>query len=412
MEPQASEWKDFKQNWMAIIILMISFMPMVLGGYSVYALILMLPLMWTRGFLKFTENSVLCLIFGIIFGFTYRMHEDIPASIMVMYCLFPFVSYQSGQYIYKRFQNVNSFSLLLVILAVCMGAWTIVLCIRDYIDTGNIVNVTRSIGIDEDVWEKDAEAEGLGATNMGLLVSVLLGTVGVLLLRPRSFSDRLVRIITIVGAILGLYVTIHLLNRTGLIIIAISLFIAFLRPPVSPMKIGVAISVLLIIAASVFAIAQSSEVIQKALEGYAERNSVTGYGIESAGGRTDRWAAAFEQIPTIPFGASRLDFQNMNTYAHNLWLDCAIVGGWIPFVLLIVMTVRLARSMIKVMRMEAVSSFNRSYFLLYAVTMTMQSMVEPILQCSLPYFCLLLFFWGIINDLSYSNLTCDYGEEE
>lgn len=404
---------DLIGNGIAIFILMLGFMPMMLGDYAVYALVLMLPLMWAHGFLKFTENSVICLVFGLFFGFAYRMHEDIPLSSLVMYCLFPFVAYQSGQYMFKRFKSTDSFLVLFAVLTVCMALHAIILCTQDYLETGNIVNVTRTIGFDEDVWDKDAEAEGLGATNMGVLVSILLGTFGIILVRAYSGAESIVKIIAVAGGILGLYVTVHLLNRTGLIIIVLSVMVGFTRPPLSAVKVGIGLLTVTIICSLLFLILRNSELLQMAMDGYADRNSVVGYGIGSAGGRTDRWAAALAQIPMTPFGSAKLEFPGETSYAHNMWLDTFIIGGWIPGVLLIVMTVRYLKRFYKVIRYKVLDRFQTTYVLLVGSVMIIQSMVEPILQSNFPYFCLLLFFWAFVNDLSYSDIAEKaYGERK
>lgn len=404
MTEKTSIYTDIKNNLPAVFILMVGFMPGMLNDYAVYLLVLMLPLMWCYGFLKFTENSVMCLTFGVVFALAYKSHTDIPLSVFVMYLLFPFISYQSGQFIFKRFRSVDSFSILFIILAVCIGFYTIFLCIKDFFDTGQIVNVTRSIGIDEDVWEKDAEAIGIGATNMGVYVSLLLGIFGLVCVKADNSSERIVRTLAVFGAVLGFYVTIHLLNRTGLLLMMISVLIGFTRPPLSAAKIGVGLLVILVAASLLSIVVQSNEIVQKAIEGYAARNDVVGYGIASAGGRTDRWAAAFEQIPTIPLGAPQLDFPGIATYAHNLFLDTFIIGGWASGILMIIMMARFIMNSVAVLTKSRLNRFTKAFFLMIVVVMILQCMVEPILQSSFPYFCLLLFFWAFINDLSHSDI--------
>lgn len=401
MEQQPTVLNDFKQNWDAILVLMISFMPFMLGGYSAYLLILMLPVMWCRGFLVFTENAVICLAFGMVFSALTYINMEMSPSGIVMYALFPFIAYESGMYIFKRFKNIDSFSLLMAILIVCMSVFAVIMCVKDYFETGNIINFTRAIGINEDEWDPDAEAQGISATGLGTLVSLVLGTAGMLLVKSDSKIDGRIKIMLAVAAVLGLYVTIHVLNRAGFIYIVVGVIIAFFRPPVSSIKIGMGMMIIILAGLALFAVAQSSEVVQKAIEGYAERNNVVGYGMESMGGRTDRWAAALEQIPHTPLGAKELDFTDDGKYAHNMWLDCAINGGWLSLALLLTITFRFVMRFLKVFRLKKISNFNRSFYMLILATLILQCMVEPILLSVLPYFLLWIFFWAYINNVSY-----------
>ena len=402
MKEKATVWADYKNNIIIILILLLGFSPFLWQQYLTYFLCLIIPFVFTRGFFKFGENSLLVLMFGLSYGFTYKMNCDIENYEFIASTLFPISVYQGGMYIYKRFQNLSSAVLLLVLISMTIGLWAIGMCIGDYLQTGNIVNVSRSIGIDEDVWEKDAEAQGITATGMGVLVSLLFGTVGIVMVQAETKMDKLIRLLVGIGAIFALYVTVHLLNRTGLVVAFVSFMIGFFRPPVSSKKIGLALILLLLLCGLLAAVFYSSELVQKAIEGYSERNDVVGYGVGSMGGRTDRWAAAIEQIASTPFGSAVLDFPGAAAYAHNMWLDCAIVGGWFPAVILLVMTFRFIGNLITVMKMKTISNFNRSYLLLFSFAVLIQSAVEPILQSNIVYFCSFILLWAIVDGLAHS----------
>lgn len=153
---------------------------------------------------------------------------------------------------------------------------------------------------------------------------------------------------------------------------------------------------LLTISALIIFFTVSIEYTSKAIDifsYYQDRIEDENVGIGSAGGRSEKWMNSLILIVTHPMGWGI----EINGYSHNLWLDTARNGGFISLLFLIIITYRVARSIITLISKNSsditfkttISCLSVSYLLLFSV--------EPILDGFVYVFASFCCLWGIIQ---------------
>ncbi|WP_147321463.1 MULTISPECIES: O-antigen ligase [unclassified Arenibacter] len=122
--------------------------------------------------------------------------------------------------------------------------------------------------------------------------------------------------------------------------------------------------------------------------------------VTSGGGRTERWIKSFEYLFTHPLGWEAKEFG----YSHNMWLDVLRAGGIIPFILLIIHSIK---SFFQIKRTITISKANillNGQILFYAIAFFLLFMVEPIFDGLFSSFVVFCLYKGIVNKY-YTNLS-------
>lgn len=113
----------------------------------------------------------------------------------------------------------------------------------------------------------------------------------------------------------------------------------------------------------------------------------------SAGGRTELWIQALQNLFTHPLG-----WQGSHVrFAHNLWLDVARYAGLIPFFLLLIFTVRSLRNTYKAVRKAQGELLLNTTMLIFTLASMLIFFVEPIMEGLFYLFTVYCVFQGMIN---------------
>ena len=126
------------------------------------------------------------------------------------------------------------------------------------------------------------------------------------------------------------------------------------------------------------------------MEAYNTREQVEGGSLIDFGNRGWRWIDSIQRIITDPFGWSGKTTYN---YAHNLWLDVAMLCGIIPFTFLVLATMRSVRLLISLKSLKK-DPIVASMIALY-VCFFLTSFVEPVMIGFDVYFYLFCMLWGM-----------------
>ncbi|MFS4492256.1 O-antigen ligase family protein [Maribacter sp. 2308TA10-17] len=115
--------------------------------------------------------------------------------------------------------------------------------------------------------------------------------------------------------------------------------------------------------------------------------------VASAGGRSQRWEKAIENIFTKPMGWSKNEFG----FAHNLWLDVAMVGGVMPMIFLFFFCVKSFFQVKKTIKLLPDQISFNALVLTYAISFFLVFFVEPIMIGYFRLFSVFCIFIGILN---------------
>lgn len=385
--------QDFRSTWFICLILIVGMLPLWMGGYCMYVMIALLPicLLYYR---KIDGTCLLVIIFSVLYTFFKYINGHIytPSS-LIFDLIFPFIMYQAGAYLVKRQRSPKSAILLLCLMAIALALPAILDNIKDAITTGQLINVSREI-------LSDTGEVTRSATGYGIMLAIMDGCLGIALLKPSNRFDFRLKIMIAIISVLALFATIHLLNRTGLVIAAISIICVVFLPPYSFKKsVYTFVSLIIVLGAAIYFLGDSVFLLD-AVNEYEARNSGGG-SVSSYGGRSELWSAAINQLFTEPFGNCKGVYINGRyRYAHNLWLDTGAYAGIFPLLALIWITVIYFRSIIRMYRLRYFNRFEKNTLVLIAVALFLQMNTEPIMQGVPQFFWYFIFFISIISTLN------------
>ena len=255
--------------------------------------------------------------FGILTGF-------MTITKLIGLCLPMVLFYIFGKFIVMRVGKPVHIIVLLTVMLICYQLDVYYSFFNSLFTDGFTISDTRIFYLGGD------ETRALTATLVGLNISVsMVGLSSSIILKgyPK------LRLMYLVLFLMAIFTTIYLLNRTGLVIALICTMAVLLYFYQKNRKALIAIvSGLALI---IFMAFHFGWVDSEIIMAYGERN----VDIQTAGLRTMKWTEAFRELFAHPFGWADPESDTIY-YAHNMWLDIAQVTGVLPFLALLILSVK------------------------------------------------------------------------
>jgi hypothetical protein len=326
-----------KERLLLLLLLLILFCVHKTGMVTMLALwcmmfIIMIPLKYCNGRLLISL-VVFTFLYGSIGVFTGFMTVNKLVSLCLPLVLF----YGFGKFIVSRLQHPICLLLLLAILLMSYQFEIFITFLNGLISEGFTINSSREFYLRGDY------SRALSATLAGLNVSVsMVGLSAFFILKGNSK----LRILYLLMFFIAISTTVYLLNRTGLVIAVLSTFVVLSYFYYNNRK---ALIIILMSVGLIFFFAYNGWGIDiDILMAYEERN----FDIQTAGQRTMKWTEAFNLLMQHPFGWSE-NVLETQYYAHNMWLDIARVTGLMPFIALLVVTIKAAFIQLRLLKIHA-----------------------------------------------------------
>lgn len=393
MSRQNTILSDFRRTKSVSLILIVGMLPLLAGGYCMYILFAHLPVV----LLKEIKCNGLCLLV-ILFSFLYAStqflngHNYTPSA-LIFDLLFPFIMFQTGQYIVRKQNCPESALLLLILMAAALAIPAIFQNISDAAISGELINARRIIF-------NDSGDITRSATGYGMMLAIMNGSIGLLLVSTHNRFDARLKIMLVCLSVAALFSTIHLLNRTGLVLGLVSLIAIALLPPHTFKKNMYVLFVLLLSFGIAANFLQGSDFLLDAMKFYEERDMGSGT-TASYGGRTERWTAGLLQLFTQPLGNDKGVFLDGHyTYAHNMWIDAGIHGGLLCFIILLVIGVFFILNVYRSYKSKYLTSFEKDLLVLFSLSMFLQLNTEPVIEGVPQFFWYFIFFTSVIVSLN------------
>lgn len=337
---------------------------------------------------KFDKNALLVFSFALLYGIIpYIMGYTDAKNIICSFV--PPVFYILGRYIVRVVDSTKTLIYVIVGILFFFAINTYILCLWDIISTGQLVNVTRSMSR----YMGSEDSDVMAATGYGINIS--LGLIG-LSFFLRASKKYLYHYLLLALFFLSLLVTVHLVNRTGIVVsIILTFFILFLSFQ-SHNRVLLILSILIGVIGLYFLVSKS-DAVSEIVEAYQMRESVEeSSGLLNTGSRSWRWIDGLERLFTEPLGYAN---KYKDYYVHNMWLDVSRLSGIIPFLLVLSITIKMARCTWRTMRKWQTEL---SYIMLaLCLCCCLVFFVEPVLEGCTIYFYLFCMFWGI--SVEYKN---------
>lgn len=313
----------------------------------------------------------ICFIFiGVINGCVDSLSTAIAYYIptIFFYCL--------GKYIIDKIDFKYQICSILIIIIALYSLELYTSIVGSILSTGSILNTSRLFYFGGD------ESRQLTATLVGLGAS--LGFIGLPMFIIYKDS-KLVRLSFLILFLFSLIITIHLINRTGLVVCILSLLVTLIyyyRSNTAQLLFIIILSVIVY-----YILLKLGAINQEILDAYASRNEVD---LVSGGGRFQKWVYALKQLFVSPFGWAENAGKTVD-YVHNMWLDIAKVVGIIPFITLVCCTISSFKVLLKLMKAQ--KDIVVAMLLSLNVCFFISCFVEPVYGGL--HFFLYVMLWGI-----------------
>lgn len=319
--------------------------------------------------------SISYTFFSYFNGFTY------DASAIALYLFAPTAFYIIGKRITNHSETTFQLSFMWLIIIIMYTADIFRAILVSILMKGELVNSSRLLYL-----EASSNSFLLSATQAGL--SICVGLVGLPMFLIET--KKPVKYLYLTVFFLSILSTVHLVNRTGLILTIANL--VFLLSLYFRKKIVYFIFLLGLIFVSLIILINQTTLFSEISKSYNAR----GQEKNIMGGRSDRWLNALDQLLSSPFGWAS---DGISYNVHNMWLDIARNAGWIPCSIILYFS---CSTIIKSFLL-AKHNYSPIYYLLLglSITLFLAYFVEPVSGGTfLMMYCLL---WGTINELYRSS---------
>lgn len=336
---------------------------------------------------KYWDNTaILLVLFSLFYSMMVIMTNQYGSGfLLISYLIAPVAFYRLGKWMMSYFYEERTRQGVLLIILVCYLLSLIVMTFKDIALVG-IVNVTRALLGDVN------DGDGLAATLYGLMASLGIGCIAALFTKGQNIWLRLCYILL---SALSVLVVIHLVNRTGLVILVICIIIPFIIS--TKMNVSKLLTTLIFLTVLSFVIVNTGVINEEIIDAYQQREMDSSSDATQLGGRSAIWADALMKLVSHPLGWSRVH------YAHNMWLDIARVGGWLALLLFMIPTITWCKNLLRIARKEITP------FLLIIISlncaMFISCFVEPVIDGSILFFSLFMMIWGCTSNLSKENIA-------
>ena len=395
-----SVWKAMKADNLLLFCLFISVTQLFLHWHEIFFAIPLFFLVAVNKQSKQCRNTVAWLIvFSVLFLFGHYLHAGIESRTLFLIYLFPPIYYMAGSYLGRKYKTNEPVLVFVLFMVVVMYA---------AYDLGFVVHSVFSGGgiLKERLILDQNGNETRTATGYAILMSVLIAGLSLIISPKQQDTNKWVRIIGVFLGFLALYGMMTIVTRTSLfeavLVLVFSVYMFIFERNKGKKKKGGMLAFLLAIAA-LAAIAfyvfehTSLKTIIDIFNAFEARNT-EGSQLSDAGGRTRFWLMGINDLLTHPLGTPTGRISS-GTYCHNMWLDIGVTAGWIPLLIVLVISIKNIRNCVRLVKDQSYDYFTRLYFFAMFLCLTMSCFVEPILDNVYRHFLVYLFFCGMVSEM-------------
>ena len=371
-----------------LILFLLSWFLLAGSTLSTYAVLILVPYVLTHEDMSKEIDGLFLLILlysGTAALYTYLngYYEGVLGNLFFE-SLYPPLFYILGKWLIKT-NEIDSIYWIFLIIIGFIAIPVFIEVIND-IKTNQFINTSRLI-------ERSDGSTASSATNLGIRVSLAVASAGVIVGKCNSSKERFFTIVFLLLSILGITCVFHLVNRTGIIVICVSIIVIFLLNIKALSKINIVIGGFSLIILSVLYIPKM-HFFSEVDNAYQQRIDNGDNSVTTAGGRTDLWMMGVENLYKKPFGLAKSERLH---YSHNYWLDTNMRGGLFAFIFLLIITIKHVLNSVYVIR-EFRPSLLRTLVITCNVGFFLTGAVEPIMEGFMAYVFLLFFFMGMVSE--------------
>lgn len=354
-------------------------------GFQFGYFLILIMILNGKKLIKYIDRDFIFLtLFALTYALFYSVYQESGIQYILIYSFFPSFFYIFGKFLVLKGLPTKHLVLLFFIIGFLFSCSSLISIIINIKDNG-FAQMNREIPL---FWNgKEMKATLMAAYltfNMCLPIIYLNKQVRI------GLFYKIIAAIIFIATLLSVF---RLGSRTQLLICILSILTSlFFVIPKQTFKSNVKLLIFLFLI-----VALVLKFVPLNLN--ADYFSVLGSRLQdsgntsSAGGRTELWYKAIENLLVHPLG-----WQGTNVrFAHNLWLDVARYAGLIPFILLIIFTSRSLKNTFYALRKKPNELLFNTVILIFTLSSMLIFFVEPIMEGLVFLFILFCLFQGMIN---------------
>ena len=392
-----SVWKVIKGDRLFLLCLLFSITLVFFQWNEIFFAIPVLFLLFAKKqSSKCIRMTLVLLVFSVFYLIGHLLNAGIDSRSLFLIYLFPPIYYMAGSYLgakYKMNEHVLVFVLFSFVLMYAAYDFSRIV-FSVFTETGEVIK-NRMI-LDE------SGESTRGATGYAIIMSVLMPGIALLFSPKQKGLYTWIRWIGVAVAFLALYGMMTIVTRTSVmeafIMLAFSIYMFLSRNKKRRGSIGFLLGAIVLVGLFYYVSANSS--FLQISDAYSARNDESGYEVSQAGGRLKLWLLGIQELILSPFGRQTGRLSN-GAYCHNMWLDVGINAGWIPFFILIVITLKNVRDSYLLYKDERYEYFTRLYLTAMFISVTLGCFVEPVLDNVYRHFLVYVFFCGLVSEMTH-----------
>ena len=243
------------------------------------------------------------------------------------------------------------------------------------------------------------EGSQLSATVLGTYVSLGIALLGLIFVKTGALRKALNFSI----ALLSIYASVSLANRTGLLIGLTSIILVWIvQMKLNKFcdnirvtgKLVLQFAALFILYSLNFLNAKTYWLGSGAYSRLTKMHLLTDPRIKA-------WSQALQGVYKNPSGGKQTLLSLK--YAHNIWLDVGYTAGIVPFVILIIFTLITIKYYLDIINSSYVSMYSKYLVTTMLSAFLLTFMVEPVMEANYLFFGAFCLFSGILNAITKQN---------
>lgn len=356
-----------------------------LQGY-LFGWILVVLIVFKKGFLlqNLDRGFVLITIFSFTYALFYRFDPYGGQQFIYNYAFVPPGFYLLGKYFVNKHSTHRNIFILLISIGYVFSFSAMISVLLVFMKDG-FSSLERNLPM---FWSGNVVA----ATKMGSFFLFNMCLPGLLLIKQVKLSLAF-KIFGGVVFFLSLICVIRLGSRTQLLVSVITIVISVLYVlKMQSFKKNIPMLFMIVILIGVIATQVSFDKDADWMSVYSSRMDDT-KNVASAGGRSQRWERAVENLFVKPMGWNKNEFG----HAHNLWLDVAMIGGVMPMIFLFFFSVKSFFDIKKAIQLRPDQLSLNALILAYGLSLFLVFFVEPIMIGYFNLFAVFCIFMGVVN---------------
>ena len=310
------------------------------------------------------NSSLYAFLFGMSYSIFACLNDEISDfSSFLLFLIPPFFFFVYGKSISNDLLKKNHLLDFYIITSLLFGIAVYSGVLLNIFGSGQIVNFRREllVGNNENV-------DVTSATLIGLNVSLGFAALPIACFCKINIIRRLFCVFLF---LLSFMTTIHLINRTGLIVIFVTFLVVYFyknRGNYLKFTFFIVLAILILVLSS-----KCGFIDADIIDAYNQRSD----DLSSGGGRFYQWLDGAFKLFTDPLGYKLKNSSQSLAYVHNLWLDVARTSGIVPFFFLSLITIRMIKQIIVVAR-----EMNNNSCILIAIfsAVILSVAVEPVMD--------------------------------